>query len=403
MTIKHIVFVTYNYWPPQFGGELLLSIERFQGLVARGFEVVALTSGHPNFPARQHLQGITVFRSPVVGKSHPARLLRRIVYVVWACWMLMKLSFDIYYQGNTAGVDHATSAMMVWLFTRIASWKKAQTVIVHSIADTECKAFDPRGWTGFWRRLMFGCFEKIVAVSPALYEGLKPTFPRSARLIVNGVRDDIFVPLNSFARQQFRHEKSVADRDMVFAFLGTVGVRKGFDVLAQAFLPLAQQYPNWRLWVIGPYAPEHSQNLDVDETRRVMEILEPVGQQVKYWGLVYERDQLRQILAAADGFVFPSRREGMGLAPVEAMAVGLPVIIARIPSITDLASLEGITGLYVSVGDVDTLKTAMEKLGNQPDLRQEMGTQAVKRVHEAFGWQAHLDQWERLYLRSCRK
>jgi glycosyltransferase involved in cell wall biosynthesis len=395
---KRIAFVTYNYWPPQFGGELIISVERFQGLVERGFEVLAFVSGAKGFSRHQVDNGVTVFRSPLVGSSRLARLLRRVVYLFWVAWQLIRTDFEIYYQGDTAGIDRMTSALSVRILTSIAHWKKARTVIVHSLADTEHKAFDSHGWAGFWRRFMFAGFDYIVTVSPGLYEGLKPVFPERARLIVNGVRDDLFTPLLDHIRREFRQRHGVSDDDVVFAFLGTVGYRKGFDLLAQAFLNLVGSHPNWYLWVIGPYLPEHSQNIDKSKAQTLRRLLEPVASQVKYWGRVDEREQLNRIISACDVFVFPSRREGMGLAPVEAMAAGLPVVISRIPNITDLASVEAETGYYVPVGDVSALQGAMERLANDADLRQVMGRKAVERVRAHFGWQAHLDQWQELYF-----
>jgi glycosyltransferase involved in cell wall biosynthesis len=106
---------------------------------------------------------------------------------------------------------------------------------------------------------------------------------------------------------------------------------------------------------------------------------------------------LSRILSASDGFVFPSRREGMGIAPLEAMAVGVPVIVSRIPGITDLASVEGDTGLYVPPGDLLGLKAAMLRLGTDDDLRNRMGARAAQVVREGFAWQQHVTKWMKLY------
>jgi glycosyltransferase involved in cell wall biosynthesis len=270
-------------------------------------------------------------------------------------------------------------------------------VIVHSLADTEQEVFSSGGWNGYWRRTLFSKFDKIVAVSPGLYNGLRVTFPEKACQILYGVRDDIFMPLDEATRDTFRGENDLSNRHVVFTFLGTVGYRKGFDLLARAFASLVSRYPEWRLWVMGPYTLQHSQNLDLQDVSRVTRILEPVSSQVKYWGRVDEREQLNRLLSASDIFVFPSRREGMGLAPMEAMAAGLPVIIAKIPTITDLASLEGETGYYIPVNDADALERAMEKLGTDSMLRKNMGQNAVRRIHEEFGWNVHLANWGDLY------
>jgi glycosyltransferase involved in cell wall biosynthesis len=396
---NRILFVSYHFWPPFFGGELRHSIERFQGLAARGFEVTVLTSGFPGFPTFQGDQGLKIFRSPVVGQSRLARLFRRLVYFFWVCWKMMDMQFDVYHQGDAAGIDFVTSACEIWLWTRVARWKHAKNVIVHSLADTEQEAFSSRGWNGFWRRALFSNFDKIVAVSPGLYTGLCTAFPEKVYQILYGVRDDIFRPLDQASREGIRSENGLSAGNVVFSFLGTVGNRKGFDLLALAFANLVGEYPEWRLWVLGPYTLEHSQNIDLRDVSRVTRSLEPISSKVKYWGRVDEREQLSHLLASSDVFVFPSRREGMPIAPMEAMAAGLPVILSSIPGVTDLASLEGETGYYIPVNDAEALRSAMERLGRDMVLRKKMGHSAVLRVHESFGWKDHLDRWEELYCR----
>ncbi|MGQ9517899.1 MAG: glycosyltransferase family 4 protein, partial [Anaerolineae bacterium] len=207
----------------------------------------------------------------------------------------------------------------------------------------------------------------------------------------------IFTPLEEETRRHVRAEFGAGEEDVVFTFLGTVCRRKGFDLLAEAFASLALQHPNWRLWVIGPRSYAESQNLRDEEAQAVMAPLRGLDFQVRYFGRVDDRAKLARLLGASDVFVFPSRREGFGLAPVEAMAAGVPVILARIPGVTDLANLEGETGLYVPPDDAEALRQAMERLGSDPALRQQMGQRAVQRVREAFSWEPYIDKWERLY------
>jgi glycosyltransferase involved in cell wall biosynthesis len=125
--------------------------------------------------------------------------------------------------------------------------------------------------------------------------------------------------------------------------------------------------------------------------------LNSVRERVVYWGRVDDRDALSRILSASDVFVFPSRREGMGIAPLEAMAVGVPTVVSRIAGVTDLANVEGDTGLYVVPGDLPGLKAAMLRLGTDEDLRKRMGARAAQVVREGFAWEQHVTNWMKLY------
>jgi glycosyltransferase involved in cell wall biosynthesis len=80
------------------------------------------------------------------------------------------------------------------------------------------------------------------------------------------------------------------------------------------------------------------------------------------------------------------------------MAAGVPIIISLIPGVTDSVNLEGETGFFIPVGDVHSLRAAMEALGQGRMLRVLMGKNAIKRARAVFGWKDHIDRWERLYL-----
>jgi glycosyltransferase involved in cell wall biosynthesis len=391
-----IVFVSYAFWPPDFGGELLASIERFQSLAANGWNVAVLTSGRVGFPSHEVQRGVNVHRSPIIGKKRFGRLLRRVVFFLWVCWRLILSRFDVLHFGSSGAIGPISSAISTKVLLLLARLKGARTVTVHSLADTEQSAFDTYGWKGFWRKASFSGFSCIVAVSPALYEGLRTHFPNRVTLLPYGVRDDVFTR-SPEARRCLRAEEGVEDGDVIFTFLGSVCSRKGFDLLAQAFAELAPDHANWHLWVIGPYTREQNQNLDDYEVTQVTKPLESAGRQVKFWGRVDERASLSRILSAGDVFVFPSRKEGMGIAPMEAMAVGLPVIIARIPGVTDLANIDGETGYYIPQGDLGALKDAMIRLGSNESLRRQMGQRAAEVIRESFGWEQHVTNWLKLY------
>ena len=393
-----IVLVSYEYWPPDFGGELLASIERLEALSQRGHQVTVLTSGRSDYPTRQIVNNLfIIFRSPVIGEWKIQRLLRRIVYFLWVCYHLINKKYDVIHLGSLPGLDRLSSALCVWLFALFARLKGERVFMVHSLADFEDSTVETKGVIGFSWRICINAVDKMVAVSPALYEGLKVFGTEKIHLLTYGVHDDIFHPLEPDQRNQERIAHGLREQDVVFAFLGSVGKRKGFDLLAQAFAVLAENHPNWRLWVIGPYTHQQSQNINAEEVRQVTLPLENLGGCVHYWGRVDDRIYLAQLLALSDVFVFPSRKEGMGIAPVEAMSTGIPVIIALIPGVTDLANKDQITGFYVPVGDTKELENKMRRLGEQPELRRQMGFQARQRVIHQFGWEQHITSWEQVY------
>ena len=392
-----IAFVSYHYWPPHFGGELLISIERFQSLVKRGHEVHVFTSGVPGMASEEILDGLKVFRSPIINNSRWGRGIRRILFPLWVWSKLSIHKPEIIHHGGVGGIGPINNWFGYSLINQWAKRNKAKTVAVHSLADNDLETYSQRGWNAFLRNKSSKSLNKIVSVSPLLNKGVETVFSEKAELITLGIRDDLFAPVPDENRRKLRNYLEVANDEIVFSFLGTVSKRKGFDLLLEAFSILSQENEKVKLWVIGPYTKEDNQNIS-GSSKNFFDQLLNTNNRIRFLGRIDDRSYLASLLGSSDVFVFPSRREGFGLAPVEAMAAGVPVIISRIDGVTDLANVEGETGFYIDVGDVPALIEAMRKLANDRELRARMGMAAHKRAVKHFGWQSHVDRWEQFYL-----
>lgn len=102
-----------------------------------------------------------------------------------------------------------------------------------------------------------------------------------------------------------------------------------------------------------------------------------------------EQDQLVGALLAATGLWFPSvaRAEGYGLAQVEALAAGCPVINTAVPdSGVSWVSRDGETGLTVPVGDAQALAAAATRLVEDAPLRERFAQSARARARLEFDW-----------------
>jgi glycosyltransferase involved in cell wall biosynthesis len=97
-----------------------------------------------------------------------------------------------------------------------------------------------------------------------------------------------------------------------------------------------------------------------------------------------------------DFFAMPSLHEGLGVAALEAMAAGKPVIASRVGGLQE-AVLDGITGMLVAPRDPDALASAIAKLVASPASAESMGHQGRARVGEAFSLQRMALRNERYY------
>src|SRR6185369_8481582 len=95
-----------------------------------------------------------------------------------------------------------------------------------------------------------------------------------------------------------------------------------------------------------------------------------------------DREVIRRHLAAADVYAFPSRNEGFPVAPVEAMACGLPVVAADAPGIVDILGEDD--GTVVPAGDAEAFARALGPLLDDHNLRAALGVRARRRAEERF-------------------
>jgi glycosyltransferase involved in cell wall biosynthesis len=95
------------------------------------------------------------------------------------------------------------------------------------------------------------------------------------------------------------------------------------------------------------------------------------------------RRDVPDLLSAMDILVLPSHTEGFGLALVEAMAAGLPVIATSVGALPEVVT-EGENGLLIPPRDAGALAGALERLLSDPALAQRLGANARTHVREHF-------------------
>lgn len=141
----------------------------------------------------------------------------------------------------------------------------------------------------------------------------------------------------------FSIRRQVDDPPFVLC-VGTIERRKDLATAVEAMARI----PDVRLVAVGPLTPY------ADEVRAVAERL-GIAKRVELRGYVDDAT-LRDLYSRAAVFAFPSRYEGFGLPPLQALACGLPVIAARIPVTQEVL---GDCALYVDPGDAAGFESAI--------------------------------------------
>ncbi|MCC7355734.1 MAG: glycosyltransferase family 4 protein [Anaerolineae bacterium] len=167
-------------------------------------------------------------------------------------------------------------------------------------------------------------------------------------------------------------------------YVGTLEPRKGLDTLVNAFAALAGDFPH-ALVIAGKKGWY---------TLPLFRQVEALGlrHRIRFTDYVDDAD-LPVVYNLADIFVFPSRYEGFGLPPLEAMACGVPVVSSNAASLPEVV---GDAGVLVSPDNVEALAAAMRQLLVNEAQRMDLCARGLTRASR-FTWEETARQTARVY------
>lgn len=185
--------------------------------------------------------------------------------------------------------------------------------------------------------------------------------------------------LNVEVRHSIRRELAIPEDALCLTFIGRLSIGKGIYDLVEGFSQINN--PNLFLLIVGP-----------DEGKMVNVIKEKypsIENRLRFVGYTYHPENY---MSAADVLCLPSYKEGFGSVIIEAAAIGLPAIASNIYGISD-AVIDGQTGILHAPGNIDEIKTTIERIANDKTLRLKLGTQAYNRVVKDFDCQLLTQAW----------
>lgn len=177
-----------------------------------------------------------------------------------------------------------------------------------------------------------------------------------------------------------RTELSISPAAQVVVWHGRVEIyRKGLDILIEAWQQVCEQNSDHdlHLLLVGTGSDAAALRHKIEQTQ-----LTNIHRVDEY---ILDRQRICRYLKAADIYVLPSRHEGFPVAPLEAMACGLPVVAANVPGIPDiLEEGEASGGIRVPAENPTQLASALRYLLDDPDLCQTLGRHARQTIEANF-------------------
>jgi len=224
--------------------------------------------------------------------------------------------------------------------------------------------------------------DQILVVSEHWQGILRREYGVAARVVRNGVDVARFAAADRALAAALRQRAGAADRPMILA-VGGIEPRKGSDTLVAAVASLRRQRRRPVLAVVGGHSFQDYR----DYRERVLASLPGLGlrldDDVVLLGTVADAE-LPAWYAAADVLAFPSTKEGWGLAVLEAMSAGLPVVASDIPVFREYLR-PGLDALLVPEGDAPALAAGLAAVLDDRRLAGRLRS-AGRTVSARFSW-----------------
>jgi len=235
--------------------------------------------------------------------------------------------------------------------------------------------------------------DQVLVVSQQWQRILRDDYGVTATVVHNGVDVARFRDSGSRRAAELRRQVGAASRPLILA-VGGIEPRKGSDTLIRAIAELRHTGRQPVLAVVGGHSFQ-----DYREYRERALALLPrlglrTGDDVALLGTVADAD-LPGWYAAADVLAFPSTKEGWGLAVLEAMSAGLPVVASDLPVFREYLR-PGKDALLVPVGDAPALASALASVLDDTQLAARLRT-AGQAVSERFTWPRSASEHQAIY------
>lgn len=204
--------------------------------------------------------------------------------------------------------------------------------------------------------------------------------------LVHGVGVDLskFEPQTIEKNVQMRKEYTYNEDDFILFYAAELNGNKHQDLLINTVNNLKNKIPNIKLLLAGRGPLEDQYKRQVKELG--------IEDKIEFLGF---RNDINNLLMLSDIAVASSRREGLPVNVMEAMATGLPLVITDIRGHRDLV-IDGENGYIVGVDDVEGFANAIEELWSSKNLRNEFGKKSTELV-EQYSIENVLEEMSEIY------
>jgi len=191
-------------------------------------------------------------------------------------------------------------------------------------------------------------------------------------------------------REAVRSRFGLSSNDQVVLFVGRLTPQKGLDYLIRAIPIVASRHPRVRLLMVG----DGWMRTELEQTASAL----PDRWRFIFTGHIPD-NQLSEAFGCADVFVVPSVYEPFGIAALEGMAAGVPVVVSKVGGLAEIVEHDR-TGVHVYPRDPGSIAWGIDRVLSDRSYVERLVHNAREVVQDTYTWEAVADRTLRVYGRA---
>lgn len=383
----HICMIVTSYKEPgrtHTGAELQADTQ-LRALQALGHSITVIAKKKTKKSKfYETIDGINVYRVWPTGF--------RSILTAFLLWKKRK-QFDIVHLHG----QHVFTALAAWVCKLLAIPSVMKITISKQVfAPTSIDKIFPKGYIPFRKRINWLSRQSsaIITISREIATELIDCHfsPEKIQYITNGVNMSKFQPISPDEQSALRKELGLPEDKILALFCSRLIHRKGFDLIINAWPEIWKNHQDLHLVMVGDgnaEAQAHIQKLIQQTAPSAITVVGQVANSAPY-------------MQAADIFLFPSRKEGLPNALIEAMSCGCACIASDIGGNTDLISPEK-AGLLFASGNYQDFSRQLNELLTEKDKITELGRKAASYMKAHYDIKIIAAKLEQLYQNLLSK
>lgn len=360
---------------PTYGGSGIVATELGMSLANKGYEVHFISS---ELPARLDMTLPNVFFHKVNVQAYP--LFRHQPYDI-------ALSSKIYQVVCMYNLDilHAHYAIpyayAAFTAKQMLKEKGKDLPLITTLHGTDITLVGQHPSYKHAVEFSINQSDALTSVSESLKQDTLSFFDikKEINVIPNFIDDRHFQQCLTCSRKQFAE-----DHEKILVHISNLRPVKRIQDVLETFKRINEQLPS-KLIIVG-------EGPDIEKINTFLSDNPTFIDKIKIMGKL---NDLRPILTYADVFLLPSEKESFGLAALEAMAAGTPVISSNAGGIPEV-NIHGITGFLANIGDVEKMAEYGIKLLSDNEVLKNMKKNA-KETAKLFDYNKIIPMYENLY------